>query len=580
MLHIKRFSWALMLAAGALALPAGARAQSPAQPTAAGFALYDRLAPGLIVKSGLPAPEAAENAQIGCQRYGQVASVIIRFAVSTSLASGLTLDGAHAENRREAAALIVDDANNTIAQVTTAGATTEQCGGIARSFGAAAFALALSINQANVQRNIQAFLPPEEKVPDAKMSAEELAADEAARAETDRLAQEKADAERLAQDKLDHAFPNLATVPPAPAGHRARAMAFNIYLVDTPAMREAKDFRVCVEPALYQRIAKPLVDLASAALEVPEAVPVIDQAASDFLDKLRSVIAARFKFSADRLVAENGDRGAVRGPAAEPVKAAAAGCHVYLATRVPVPAHDDGVTTFGLLAENVIEDAVIQPALQVRFAALPKLEPLLRPAVVASSAPDPQAQGVAALTSAAAVAATSLAPVAPTAEVSVVAAPVIAPAPVVVANVSARPEIARCMLDARCRAGTQVAINACEQTAERRNGKAAIARQLAARQDATARFKSRPTDEQAARELDLVADNLELINNQLGQSLERLQSNGARLRQAARDRLSPQELDAVATVGGNEGEQSMGTPSLLCFSRLADGSVAGLGGAQ
>ncbi|MEJ0069066.1 MAG: hypothetical protein WDO24_10420 [Pseudomonadota bacterium] len=583
MLQTKHFSWALMLAVGVLIQPLDARAQSTTQPTPEGFALYDQLAPSLMIRSGLlPLSASPDNAELGCQRYGQIASVIIRFALSTSLASGQTLDGSRAENRRQAAEQVVDEAQTTIGQVSASGATTEQCGGVARSFGAAAFSLALSINPANVQRNAQAFLAanPAPKPPDGQMSADELAADEAARADADRLAEQKAGVERLAAEKIEHAFANLGTVAPAPAAGRAQPLSFNIYLIDTPAMREAKDFRLCFEPALYQRAAKPLIDLASAALEVPEAAPVIDQAAVDFLDKLRAVVAARFKFPADRLVAENDERGAVRGPVAEPVKAMAAGCHVYLATRVPLRAHDDGGTTFGLLAENVIEDAVIRPALDVRFAALPKLEALLRPAVVASSETDAAIQA-AALANAAAQASTALAAVAPTTEVLVVAAPVVsAPAPVIPANVGARPEIARCVLDTRCRAAARVAINACLQTAERRNGKADIARQLEARQQATARFKSRSTDEQAARDLDLVTDNLELINNQLGQSLERLQADGARLRQAARDKLSPQELDAAATAGRDEGEQSMGTPTLSCFSRIADGRATGLVSAQ
>jgi len=40
--------------------------------------------------------------------------------------------------------------------------------------------------------------------------------------------------------------------------------------------------------------------------------------------------------------------------------------------------------------------------------------------------------------------------------------------------------------------------------------------------------------------------------------------------------LTNQELDAAVTAGRNEGEQSMGTPSLQCHARLADGRAIGL----
>lgn len=543
MLQAKHLSWSLMLAIGWLAQPSGAHAQNLAQPTADGYALYDRLARPVMTRAGLPAPEAAEGDQLGCQRYGRAAETIIRFALSTTLAPGLTLDSSRAEARRQAADQSVDEAQATLGQLANSGATTEQCGAIARSFGAAAFSVALAINRTNVQRNTQAFLASS---PEAKPTAgteplpEEMAAEEAAKAESERLAAEKAEAERLAADKLEHAFANLPPVTPAPANSRAQPLAFNIYLLDTPAMRAAKDFRLCFEPALYQRAAKPIVDLATAALEVPAAGPVVDEATNAFFDRLRVTLAARFAFPADRLVVETGEGGAVRGPAAASVKAVAAGCHVYLATKTPLLAHDDGATIVDLLAENLIEDVVMRPALAARLAALPKLD-----TVVALE-------------------------IAPVAEVD----PAAPQAPLAVSAPSA--EIANCIQSPRCQSGAKVAINACMLTAERRLGKATIDRELAARQQATAELNKRPHDERAANDIDLIAGNLEMVNERLQQSLDQLQKDAIRLRQEARGQLSNQELDAVTTAGRNEGEQSMGTPVLQCYSRLADGRAAGL----
>jgi hypothetical protein len=544
MLQAKHLSWALMLAIGWVAQPSGARAQDLTQPTADGYALYDRVAGVVIAKSGLPAPEGADGDQLGCQRYGMAAQAIIRFALSATLEPGLSLDNPRdrprVEARRDAADQIVDDAQAMLDQLANSGGTTAQCGAIARSFGARAFSLALAINRTNVQRNAQALVaasaaakPPSLPEP----SPEELAAEEAAKAESDRLAAEKADAEHRATDKLERAFANLGSVTPAPPNGRAQPLSFNIYLLDTPATRAAKDFRLCFEPALYQRAAKPIVDLASAALEVPAAAPVVDEAVTAFFDQLRTTLAARFAFPADRLVVEAGDAGAVRGPVADSVKAAAAGCHVYLAPKTPLLAYNDSATTIDLLAENVIEDVVLHPALVARLAALPKL---------------------------ATVVALEVAPVADTdpATPQAVAAP--------------RAEIANCIQSPRCQAGAKVAINACVLTAERRLGKAAIERELAARQQATAELNKRPHDEQPANDIDLIASDIELINEQLQQSLADLQQNAIRLRQAARAQILSQELDAVITAGRNEGEQSMGTPLLQCYSRLADGRAAGL----
>lgn len=542
MLQAKHLSWALMLAIGWLAAASGARAQDPTQPTADGYGLYDRLARAVMTKSGVPAPETAEGGQAGCERYSQAAEAIIRYALTAALPPGETLDSprARVEARRQTADQMVNDAQTTLGQLATSGATTQQCAAIARSYGAAAFSVALAINRANVQRNAQAFLAgiAEAKPPAApEPSAEEMAAEEAAKAESERLAAEKAEAERRATDKLEHAFANLGAVAPAPSNGRALPLSFNIYLLDNPATRSAKDFRICFEPALYQRAAKPIVDLASAALEVPAAAPVVDEATAAFFDQLRTALAARFAFPADRLVLEPGDSGAVRGPAADSVKAVAAGCHLFLATKTPTPAHDDSVTTVGLLAENVIEDVVIRPALAARSAALPKLETVVALEIAPAAETDPAAP-------------------------QAIAAP--------------RAEIANCIQNPRCQAGAKVAINACMLAAERRHGKAAIERELAARQQATAELSKRPHDEQVANDIDLIAGNLEQLNDQLQQSLDRLQQDAPRLRQSARAQLLGQELDAVITAGRNEGEQSMGTPLLQCYSRLADGRAAGL----
>jgi hypothetical protein len=189
------------------------------------------------------------------------------------------------------------------------------------------------------------------------------------------------------------------------------------------------------------------------------------------------------------------------------------------------------------LAENVVEDAVIRPALIARQAALPKLDAMVALDVAAVAETDP-------------------------------AAPQAVPAP--------RAEIANCIQSPRCQAGAKIAINACMLIAERRLGKAAIDRELAARQQATAELSKRPQDDRALNDVDLIAGNIERVNGQLQQSLDRLQQDAARLRQAARDQLSNQALDAVLTAGRNEGEQSMGTPLLQCYSRLADGRAAGL----
>jgi hypothetical protein len=537
----KHLSWALLLALGWFAPPSGAHAQDPTQPTADGYALYDRLARPVMTKSGLPAPEDADSGQEGCERYGQAAQTIIRFALTTTLQPGQTLDSSRAEARRQAADQMVVDAQSALGQLATTGATTAQCAAIARSFGSAAFSVALSINRANVQRNAQAFIAGNTEAKPAtepEPSPEEMAAEEAAKAESDRVAAEKEAAEKLAADKLAHAFANLASAPPpAPADGRAQPLAFDIYLLDNPAMRAAKDFRLCFEPALYQRAAKPIVDLASAALEVPAAAPVIDEAVAAFFDQLRTLVAARIALPADRLVIETGEDGAVRGPAFMSVKAVAAGCHVYLATKTPTLAHDDGSTTVDLLAENVIEDVVIRPALAARLTALPKLETVvaLESAPVAETDP---------------------------------AAPQAVPAP--------RAEIANCIQNPRCQAGAKAAINACMLSAERRLGKAAIDRELAARQQATSQLSKRPHDERVANDIDVIAGNLEQVNGQLQQSLDHLMQDSVRLRQLAHSQLSNLELDAAITAGRNEGEQSMGTPLLQCYSRLADGRAAGL----
>ena len=60
MLKTKHLPWALMLAVGWLGQPSGAQAQGT-QPTADGYALYDRLAPAVITRSGVDSPEAADT---------------------------------------------------------------------------------------------------------------------------------------------------------------------------------------------------------------------------------------------------------------------------------------------------------------------------------------------------------------------------------------------------------------------------------------------------------------------------------------------------------------------------------------
>lgn len=547
MLKMRHLPWALMLALGWLTSPAGAQTQGATQPTADGYALYDKLAATVIGRSGLEAPEAATSGQLGCQRYSQAAEVVIRFAITSSLEPGLSLDSPQdqerTEARRETANLVINDAQSALGQMATSGATTAQCGAIARAFGAQAFSLALSINRANVRRRTEAFIAgiPAPPSTENEKTADEIAAEEAAQAAADKLAAEKAEAERIAADKRDHAFANLAAAPPpAPPKGQAQPISFNVYLLDNPAAREAKDFRVCFEPALYQRAAKPIVDLAAAALELPAAEPVADDAATAFFDQLRQVLAARFAFPADRLSIELGEDGAVKGPSARPEKAVAAGCHVYLATRTPTLAYDDSATKVGLLAQNLIEDVVLRPALDARLAALPKLEPLIALEIAPPTTGDANAPPVA----------------------------------------GAAPGIIACLQDARCKAGVQIAVNACLQTADRRLGQAAIQRELAARGQATAQTRALPDDRQAAKDLDLVIDTLELLNGQLQASLDGLLTDGKRLRTAARDQLLSQELDAAFSVGRDQGEQSTGVPRLQCYARLADGRAVGLAAAN
>src|ERR1700733_15395262 len=117
-------SGALLLAVGWFALPPGAHAQDPTQPTADGYALYDQLARPVMTKAGLPAPEDADGGQEGCQRYAQAAQTIIRFALTTTLAPGLTLDSSRAEARRQAAEQMVVDAQSALGQMASSGATT------------------------------------------------------------------------------------------------------------------------------------------------------------------------------------------------------------------------------------------------------------------------------------------------------------------------------------------------------------------------------------------------------------------------------------------------------------------------
>ena len=542
MLRSKRLSSLLAgtLAGAAvwLAIPVDAAAQSTGQPTAEGVALYDKVAPALIAKSGLPTPESADSPALGCQRYAQIAAGMVRFAIGATLPPGSSLDSPRAETRRQAADTMAEDAQTAIGQLATAGATIEQCAASARAFGAAAFTFAQSINRANVERTVIA-IAGEAKPGDETKSAEELAAEQAAQAEVERQALEQEEAQQRAADKVDHAFANLGPVTPAPPRSQAQPLSFNIYLIRTPAMREAKDFRLCFEPNLYQRAAKPIVDLTSAALEVPEAAPVINQTVTDFFAVLTPMLAKRFAFPADRLFVDSGEASSVRGPTALPLRAVRDGCHVYVASKPPPLAHDDATTTFGLLAENIIEDVVTSPALQLRLAALPKLEAVVKPEAARTSETEPAR-----------------------------------------ASAAARPDIVRCTGNARCNAGAQLAINACLLIAERRIGKAAIARELEARGPVSAALRKDAYDATATINFDLISRNLELIDGELGRVLERLTQDGRQLRQAASAQLTNQEVDAAIGAGRSEGEQTMGTPVLQCFSRVADGRVVGLAATQ
>jgi hypothetical protein len=539
MLQTKQLQRVLMTAVIAL-VPGLAVAQTAAQATAEGYALYDRIGRAVAAKAGVAAPEAAESAQLGCQRYAQSSEIVIRFALAASLAPGTSLDSPRAETRRQAADLMVDDAQTTLGQLAAAGATIDQCAAAARSFGAQSFSLARTINRGNVERNAQTFMAAAgivtKPAAPAGRSEEEIAAEEAAKAEIERVVAEAAEAQRKAQDILEHAFASLPPARPVVSGSRALPLTFNIYLVDTPAAHEVKDFRVCFEPGLYQRAAKPVVDLASAGLEVPEALPVIDQAAGDFLARVRPVLAQRFGFPADRLVLEYGEAGAVRGPTADPVKAAAAGCNIYLAPRAPLVAHNDGTTSYGLLAENVTESTVMLPALRARNAVLPKLETLVMSDPPATSdAADPAN-----------------------------------PLP------TQREAAQRCAQDARCRIAVRVAVNGCMQTAERRIGRAAIVRETEARQQLAARPRSVAVEDDLERDEKLILANLEVINEQMQASLERLAQQGNQLRDQARRVLSTLDLDAVTSAGRTQGEGSMGAPALQCYSRLAGGQAAGI----
>src|SRR5258708_3665210 len=539
MLRSKRFSHllagALVASLGWLAAPPDAVAQSAGQPTPEGIALYDQVAAALIAKSGVPVPESAGTAALGCQLYAQIAAGIVRFAVGATLPPGTSLDSPRAETRRQAGEVMADDAQTMLGQLAGAGATIEQCAAATRAFGAAAFTFAQSINRANVERSVVIAMGGEPKPGADVKSAEELAAEQAAQAEVERQAREQEEAQQRAADKVEHAFANLGPVMPVPPRHQAQPLSFNVYLINTPAMRQAKDFRLCFEPNLYQRAAKPLADLTSAALEVPEATALINQTVTDFFSELQPLLAKRFAFPPERLFVDSGDAATVRGPTALPLRAVRDGCHVYVASRPPPLAYDDATTTFGLLAENIIEDVVTSPALQLRLATLPKLEVIVKPEVARTSETEPAR-----------------------------------------ASAAARPEIAWCVGNARCYAGARLAVNACLQVAERRSGKAAIARELEARAAVAAALRKDAYDAGATRDFDLISRNLELIDGELGRVLERLAQDGTRLRQAASAQLTSQEVDAAIAAGRSEGEQTMGTPVLQCFSRIADGRVVGL----
>jgi hypothetical protein len=477
------------------------------------------------------AATADENPAASCRRQALVAEVMIRFAIGTTLPAGTTLQSGRAENRREAVDMMVEDSRATLNAMAGQGATADQCRTAARTFGASALSFAQAINRGAVQRAAQALMPPPKEAAAPERTDEEMAAEEAAKAESDRLQQAKEEAERLAKDKEDHAFANLRPFGPVARTNRAQPMTFNVYLIDTPAMRQAKDFKLCFEPGLYQRAAKPMVDLASSVLEVPEGGPVVNQAVADFLATLGPLLAKRLDFPAKRLTLENTDGDAVRGPTAELVKAVAAGCHLYAAGRPPTVAHDDGTTTFGLIAEGLLEDVVLRPALEARLAALGKLEGPLTPMPVAEGEAPPSPP---------------------------------------------RPEIVACTADARCRAGVRVAVNACLQVAERRLGKSAIARELEVRQRVNAQVRAKPDDDAVQKDFDLVSGNLELIDGTLGQVLERLAKAAPDLRKQGAAVLTSQQLDAAVTAGRTEGEQSMGAPILQCQARLADGRAVGL----
>ncbi len=550
MLRTKQVCWALVaavgLAAGVVGAPS-ARAQTGSQPSAEGYALYDRLVGPLAARSGVPSPEAAETPALGCQRYGQIAPSIIRFAVSSSLAPGLTLDSPRAESHRQAADLMIEDAQAALDQLASAGATVEQCAAAARSFGAAAFSLARTINRANVERNAQVVVDAQPKPTGPDKSAEELAAEEAAKAEVVRMAREEEEARQRATDLAEHAFAHLGSVKPVPTRSQAAPLAFNAYLIDTPAMHTVKDFRMCFEPGLYQLAAKPVVDLASAALEVPEVAPLIGQTVDDFLAKLRATLAKRLAFPADRLTLDIGEAGPSRGPVVEPIKAVSEGCHVYLASRTPPLTREDPGTTFGLMAENIVEDVVTRPALEVRLTALPILERALKGDMPPPPKPDPLA-----------VVASATEPGDPNA-----APPAAAPPPPT--------DAMRCARDARCHAAVTLAVNACMQAAERRIGKAAIAREIEARGPISAALRKDAYDAAANRDFDLISGNMELIDRTLMQTLDRLADDGKRLRGEAGAYLTNLEVDAVLSAGRNEGEQGMGAPVLQCYSRMADG---------
>jgi hypothetical protein len=530
---------------GGLVAASSAHAQSGIQPSAEGYTLYDRLAAPLIAKTTIAKPEAAETPALGCQRYEQIAEMIIRFALGASLERGLSLDSPRADAQRQTADMMIGLAQDDMTTLASAGATIEQCGAAARSYGAQAFSVAREINGTNVARVAAAVAPPETKPTAPTKSEEEIADEAAAKAAVDKLIQEEEEARHMADEKAAHAFANLGPVAPAPPKSQAKSTTFNVYLIDTKAMREAKDFKVCFEPGLYQRAAKPVVDLASAALEIPEVAPLVDQAVGDFFDRLRPALARRFAFPADRLSLEVGPQGATRGPVAAPIKAVTEGCHLYLASRPPPLAYDDSTTKFGLLAENLVEDVITRPALETRMAALPILANALKPAAVAAAEAEAEVE-------------------------------VTAPKP----TLSSRPEIARCDQDARCQAGAALAINACLLTAERRYGKAALARELEARKPVAAALDKDTYDKAVNRDFDLITANLEMIDHELNAKLLELQQDGGKLRSAAGKYLSSQELDAVTSAGEAEGEQSMGAPVLQCFNRIADGRSLELIAAQ